>query len=117
MYEKGYLAALTASIADVDVSYPHVKRSIKYILRILRTLTKTAIHLSQNGILPEATSQDQMEDDIASASSLSDADSDREETPDLYRNSSLGLLEGPHEDEFSEDSEDGRFPLSFPYRT
>ncbi len=41
MYEKGYLNALTSSIADVDVSYPHVKRSIKYILRILRTLTKT----------------------------------------------------------------------------
>ncbi|KAH8899660.1 E3 ubiquitin protein ligase TOM1-like protein [Thozetella sp. PMI_491] len=106
MYEKGYLAALTSSIADVDVSYPQVKKSIKYILRILRILTKTAIQLSQNGILPEATSADQLEDDIASASSLSDLDTDREETPDLYRNSSLGLLEGRNEDEFSEDDED-----------
>ncbi len=59
-------------------------------------------------------SLDQVEDEIASASSLSDADSDREETPDLYRNSSLGLLEGPQDDEFSEDSEDGKSPTPAP---
>jgi E3 ubiquitin-protein ligase HUWE1 len=110
MYEKGYLAALTASIADIDLTFPNVKRTIKYILRVLRSLTKTAFQLSQSDVMP-ITSTDQLEDEIASASSLSDIDSDREETPDLYRNSTLGMLEPGREDDFSEDSEEG---MSFP---
>lgn len=109
MYEKGYLAALTASIADIDLTFPNVKRTIKYILRVLRALTKTAYQLSQSDVIP-ATTTDQPEDDFASASSLSDLDDDREETPDLYRNSTLGMLEPGREEDFSDDSEDGMLP-------
>ncbi|KAL2260001.1 hypothetical protein VTK26DRAFT_6133 [Humicola hyalothermophila] len=105
MYEKGYLAALTASIADIDLTFPNVKRTIKYILRVLRALTKTAYQLSQSDIIP-ATTTDQPEDDFASASSLSDLDDDREETPDLYRNSTLGMLEPGREEDFSDEDED-----------
>ncbi|KAK4115750.1 hypothetical protein N656DRAFT_795455 [Canariomyces notabilis] len=105
MYEKGYLAALTASIADIDLSFPNVKRTIKYILRVLRSLTKTAYQLSQSEIIP-ATATDQPEDDFASASSLSDLDDDREETPDLYRNSTLGMLEPGREEDSTEESEE-----------
>ncbi|KAK4455659.1 hypothetical protein QBC34DRAFT_72580 [Podospora aff. communis PSN243] len=105
MYEKGYLAALTASIADIDLTFPNVKRTIKYILRVLKSLTKTAYQLSQSNVMP-VTSTDQVDDDFASASSLSDMDSDREETPDLYRNSALGMLEPGREDDFSEDSDE-----------
>ncbi|TPX10604.1 uncharacterized protein E0L32_008490 [Thyridium curvatum] len=105
MYEKGYLAALTASIADIDLSYPGVKRTIKYILRVLRILTETAIQLSHSNILPLAPNEG-VEDEIASASSLSDIDDDREETPDLYRNSALGMLEPREEDDFSDEDED-----------
>jgi E3 ubiquitin-protein ligase HUWE1 len=108
MYEKGYLSALTASIADIDLTFPNVKRTIKYILRVLRALTKTAYQLSQSDIIPETTT-DQPEDDFASASSISDLDDDREETPDLYRNSTLGILEPGREDDFSDEEEDGRF--------
>lgn len=105
MYEKGYLTALTASIADIDLTSPNVKRTIKHILRVLRTLTKTASQLSQSDVIPAATT-DQPEEDFASASSLSDLDDDREETPDLYRNSTLGMLE-PREDDYTDESEDG----------
>lgn len=105
MYEKGYLAALTASIADIDLTFPNVKRTIKYILRVLRSLTKTAYLLSQSEVMP-VTSTDQ-ENEIGSTSSLSDVDSDREETPDLYRNSTLGMLEPGGGEDFSEDSEEG----------
>ncbi|SPQ27540.1 41446123-6e7b-48cd-a2b2-30d8e8c21136 [Thermothielavioides terrestris] len=104
MYEKGYIAALTASIADIDLTFPNVKRTIKYILRVLRALTKTAFLLSQSDVIP-VTSTDQPEDDFASTSSLSDMD-DREETPDLYRNSTLGILEPGREEDFSDESED-----------
>ncbi|KAK4152026.1 hypothetical protein C8A00DRAFT_35292 [Chaetomidium leptoderma] len=105
MYEKGYLAALTASIADIDLTFPNVKRTIKYILRVLRALTKTAYQLSQSDVIP-VTTTDQFEDDFASASSLSDMDDDREETPDLYRNSTLGILEPGREEDFSDEDED-----------
>lgn len=109
MFEKGYLAAMTASIADIDLTFPNVKRTIKYILRVLKALTKTGFELSQSDVMP-ITNADQPEDDFASSSSLSDVDDDREETPDLYRNSTLGMLEPGGEDDFSEGSDDGMSP-------
>ena len=103
MYEKGYLTALTASIADIDLTFPGVKRTIKYILRVLRVLTATGVALSRANILP-STSPDN-EDDLASISSLSSIEDNREETPDLYRNSALGMME-PDDSDGSEGSHD-----------
>lgn len=115
MYEKGYLTALTSSIADIDLAFPPVKRTIKYLLRVLRILTSTAIHLSHSNIIPTVPTQENVDEETFSASSLSDIDDDREETPDLYRNSALGMLEpGRDRDEdYSEDSEDGMCSYSF----
>lgn len=111
MYEKGYLAALNSSLADIDLAFPPVKKTIKSVLRVLRTLTHTAIQLSHANILPTASSLEDVEDDIASATSLSDMDDDREETPDLYRNSALGMMEPGRdmEEDYSDGSEDGMF--------
>ncbi|KAI5864294.1 hypothetical protein GGS23DRAFT_604548 [Durotheca rogersii] len=108
MYEKGYLAALTSSIADIDLAFPPVKRTIKYILRVLRILTSTAIYLSHSNIIPAIPTQGSVDEEVISASSLSDIDDDREETPDLYRNSALGMLEPgrDREGDYSEESED-----------
>ncbi|KAJ8122765.1 hypothetical protein ONZ43_g1120 [Nemania bipapillata] len=108
MYEKGYLAALTASIADIDLAFPPVKRTIKYILRVFRVLTSTAINLSHSNIISSVSAHDTAEDELISTSSLSDIEDDREETPDLYRNSALGMHEPGRDmdDDYSEDSED-----------
>lgn len=109
MYEKGVLDKLTSSIAEVNLNYPGVKRAIKYILRVLRILTDTAKELSHANLLP-SNPTDVVDDEIRSTSSLSDLEDDREETPDLYRNSSLGMLEpggGSHGDESDEEDEDG----------
>ncbi|WKT39650.1 hypothetical protein QSH57_001469 [Fusarium oxysporum f. sp. vasinfectum] len=89
MYEKGYLDKLTSSIAEINLNYPGVKRAIKYILRVLRVLTETAKELSHSNILPSDSLSDTADDDLGSTSSLSDLGDDREETPDLYRNSTL----------------------------
>lgn len=105
MYEKGYLSALTASIAEIDVTFPNVKRTLKYILRVLKTLTRTAVQLSNTNLIT-STSANDVEDEIASASSLSEMEEDREETPDLYRNSALGMLEPGGEEDFSDDSDE-----------
>lgn len=94
MYEKGYLEKLTSSVAEIDLKYPGVKRVIKYILRVLRVLTETAKDLSlTSNVIPTSSLPEYVEDEIASASSLSDLEDEREETPDLYRNSALGMLE------------------------
>jgi E3 ubiquitin-protein ligase HUWE1 len=107
MYEKGYLDKLTSSIAEISLNYPGVKRAIKYILRVLRVLTDTAKELSHANLLPNNATEDSGDDEISSTSSLSDLD-DREETPDLYRNSSLGMLEPRDDvDESDEEDEDG----------
>ena len=109
MYEKGYLEKLTSSVAEINLNYPGVKRAIKYILRVLRILTDTAKYLSQSNLLP-SNPTDAADEDFMSSSSLSDLEDDREETPDLYRNSSLGMLEpggSGHGDESDEDDEDG----------
>ncbi len=90
---------------------PTSRQSIKYILRVLRVLTNTAIYLSRSNLI--STPLD-IEHEIASAaSSLSDMADDREETPDLYRNSALGMMEGRDElDSDSDESEDGKWFLS-----
>ncbi|SPJ75056.1 related to TOM1 protein [Fusarium torulosum] len=105
MYEKGYLDKLTSSIAEINLNYPGVKRAIKYILRVLRVLTETAKELSHSNILPSDSLSDTADDDLGSTSSLSDLD-DREETPDLYRNSALGMLEPRGEDDDSDEDEE-----------
>ena len=106
MYSKEFIAALTGSIADIDLNFPGSKRAVKYILRPLKQLTQTAIVVSETS--DESTTPSQTdEDEISTASSVSDLDDDREETPDLFRNTALGMFEPGREEESSSDSSDG----------
>ncbi|KAL5343748.1 hypothetical protein BJX70DRAFT_393801 [Aspergillus crustosus] len=105
MFEKHFIAALTASVAEVDLNFPSSKRVIKYILRPLNKLTQTAVILSETSDI--STIGGSEEDEISSATSVSDMDDEREETPDLFRHSTLGMLEPRHEGETSsEESEE-----------
>ncbi|KAA8911552.1 DNA binding protein [Sphaerosporella brunnea] len=92
MLEKNYIAALTNALADVDLNYPNSRKVIKSMLKPLKLLSKTAVDLSETSGLSTPGATD--EDDISVASSISSIDDMREETPDLYRNSTLGLFEG-----------------------
>ncbi|KAF7592465.1 hypothetical protein BBP40_000246 [Aspergillus hancockii] len=103
MFEKNFIAALTASVAEIDLNFPASKRVIKYILRPLNKLTQTAVILSETSDI--STLGDTEGDEISSATSVSDLEDDREETPDLFRHSTLGMLEPRHEEETS--SEEG----------
>ncbi|OJJ64397.1 hypothetical protein ASPSYDRAFT_1155817 [Aspergillus sydowii CBS 593.65] len=105
MFEKHFIAALTASVAEIDLNFPSSKRVIKYILRPLNKLTQTAVILSENSDI--STIGGSEDDEISSATSVSDMDDEREETPDLFRHSTLGMLEPRHEEETSsEESEE-----------
>lgn len=103
MFEKNFISALTTSIADVDLNFPGSKRAIKYILRPLRQLTQTAIALSESSSI-STTPGHTDEDEISTASSVSDVDDERDATPDLYRNSTLGMFEAGREEESSSGS-------------
>ncbi|KAL5365688.1 hypothetical protein BJX96DRAFT_18474 [Aspergillus floccosus] len=105
MFEKNFINALTASVAEIDLNFPASKRVIKHILRPLNKLTQTAVVLSETSDI--STLGETEEDEISSATSVSDMDDDREETPDLFRHSTLGMLEPRHEEETSsEESEE-----------
>nr|POE96489.1 e3 ubiquitin-protein ligase tom1-like [Quercus suber] len=111
MYEKNFIGALTSAIADLDLNFPNAKRTVKYILSPLRILTDLGVSLSVSGesiTSVMGTSTD--EDEIASATSVSDdgeEEEDREQTPDLLRNTTLSMYEsGANHDEDSESEDD-----------
>ncbi|KAI5799845.1 hypothetical protein EDC01DRAFT_764959 [Geopyxis carbonaria] len=111
MLEKNYISALTNALADVDLNYPEAsKKVIKYMLKTLKLLSKTAVDLSETSSISTPGMAD--DDDISIASSMDDIDEMREETPDLYRGSALGLFEGggmdddDEGDSYDEDEDD-----------
>ncbi|GAO46185.1 hypothetical protein G7K_0422-t1 [Saitoella complicata NRRL Y-17804] len=113
MFEKNFVSTLTNALAEVDLNYPLARKVIRQVLRPLKTLSKTAIRLSESaelGDLQEKPTGD--EDEISTEASLSDEDdesSDREETPDLYRNSALGMFDGNMEEDNSEGDSENEF--------
>ena len=106
MFEKNFLSALTSSIADIDLNFPGSKRAVKYILRPLKQLTQTAIVLSETSDISSTPGQTD-DDEISTATSVSEMDDEREETPDLFRNSTLGMFEPGREEESSSESSEG----------
>jgi E3 ubiquitin-protein ligase HUWE1 len=105
MLERNFIHALTASIAEIDLNYPLAKRAVKYVLRPLEVLTRSAVELNETISISSFTGQPE-DDEIPSASSISDVDEGREETPDLFRNSTLGLFEPGREDDTSSSASD-----------
>ena len=106
MFEKNFISVLTASIADIDLNFPGSKRAVKYILRPLKHLTSTALDLSETSSNPTTLGHTD-DEEISTASSVSEIDDEREETPDLFRNSTLGMFEpGREQASSSGDSDD-----------
>ncbi|EXJ63936.1 E3 ubiquitin-protein ligase HUWE1 [Cladophialophora yegresii CBS 114405] len=106
MFEKNLISVLTSSLAEIDLAYPGSRRVVKFILRPLQELTTLASQLTTAS--PDLTSvvSTMSEDVISSASSVSDVhEEEREETPDLFRNSALGMLD-PNRDPDESDSDD-----------
>ncbi|RMD41756.1 hypothetical protein DV735_g3371, partial [Chaetothyriales sp. CBS 134920] len=94
MFDKNLVSVLTSSLAEIDLAHPSSKRVIKFILKPLHELTAIAHQLSLTS--PELISSalgNSSDDNISYASSVSEVQDDREETPDLYRNSALGMLD------------------------
>lgn len=112
MFEKNFISVLTTSIAEIDLNFPPAKRAVKYILRPLKLLTQTAIEMSDSLSMSHTTGRS--EDDVSSATSVSEVGDGREETPDLFRNSTLGMFEPGREADTSSDSSEGKIMYSRP---
>ncbi|SPO39716.1 related to E3 ubiquitin protein ligase TOM1 [Pseudozyma flocculosa] len=127
MLEKNFVTVLTGALADVDLNLPTVKSLLDTILRPLEHLTKVAIKMgkAKDREGKAAVSDDSDADTFASSDYSMDEDEDdddddddddqdapgREETPDFYRNSSLGMHTGEMEtgyddDDMSDDDDD-----------
>lgn len=105
MYEKNFISILTTAIADIDLNFPNAKRVVKYILKPLKWLTYVGMDLStryDTSSTPDSTE----EYEISSASDDDLMDTTREETPDLFRNSTLGMFEPGNESESDEEDDD-----------
>ncbi|KAJ4356260.1 E3 ubiquitin-protein ligase tom1 [Didymosphaeria variabile] len=105
MYEKNFISILTTAIADIDLNFPNAKRVVKYILKPLKWLTYVGMDLStryDTSSAPDSTD----EYEISSASDDDLMDTTREETPDLFRNSTLGMFEPGNESETDEDDDE-----------
>lgn len=104
MYEKNFITILTTAISDIDLNFPNAKRVVKYILKPLKWLCFVAMDLSTH--YDDSSAPDSGdESEISTASDDDLVDNAREETPDLFRNSTLGLFE-PHDDYESDEDED-----------
>ncbi|KAF9475538.1 hypothetical protein BDN70DRAFT_996350 [Pholiota conissans] len=107
MLEKNYVAILTTSLSEVDLNYPNVRNLVAAILRPLEYLTKIAIKMSKGS---GKNKEDAIKDDIVSSASEGEEESieseAREETPDLYRNSALGMYAGEMDDRQYSEGED-----------
>ena len=105
MFEKNFISVLSSSLAEIDLAYAGSKRVIKFILRPLHELTTLATQLSLTSPGLTVVASNVSEDVISSASSVSDIYEEREETPDLFRNSALGMLD-PNRDPGSDSASD-----------
>ncbi|KZM21499.1 HECT-type E3 ubiquitin transferase [Ascochyta rabiei] len=104
MYEKNFITILTTAISDIDLNFPNAKRVVKYILKPLKWLCYVAMDLSTH--YDDSSAPDSAdESEISTASDDDLVDNAREETPDLFRNSTLGLFEA-HDNSESEDDEE-----------
>ena len=108
MIEKSFVSLLVGGLVDMDFSYPHSRKLVRVLLKPLKFLSKMASRLKiepnddvlnnlVSGNTEEFTaafsSQNQSEDEDA------DVAPERQDTPDLFRNSSLGMFHGGIDEE------------------
>ncbi|KAJ4483401.1 hypothetical protein J3R30DRAFT_3834848 [Lentinula aciculospora] len=102
MLEKNFVATLTSALSDIDLNYPNVRTLVVAILKPLECLTKVAIKMSRApGKFKELNSPKVGSDSPLSSDGEGEEEEIedvREETPDLYRNSALGMYGGEMED-------------------
>ncbi|KZV69516.1 hypothetical protein PENSPDRAFT_753267 [Peniophora sp. CONT] len=117
MLEKNFVATLTTALAEVDLNFPNVRGLVQAVLKPLELLSRIAIKMSRasskgkgdDGKLTLGEVEEMSEDDDEDDDDEGDdgEGSGREDTPDLYRNSALGMFGGEIDDQYADDDEMG----------
>ncbi|KAF9227402.1 hypothetical protein BS17DRAFT_727628 [Gyrodon lividus] len=112
MLEKNFVATLTSALGEVDLNFPNIRGVVASVLRPLENLSRVAIKMSRaseklkDGTEGKAESTGSMSEEEEEEEDVDDDDVGREETPDLYRHSALGMFGGEMEDvNYSQDDE------------
>ncbi|KAI6119856.1 hypothetical protein EDD16DRAFT_1895336 [Pisolithus croceorrhizus] len=105
MLEKNFVSTLTSALSEVDLNFPNIRGLVASVLRPLENLSRIAIKMSRpsdkakGGIEGKAeTSGDSSDGEEDEQEIGVEDDTGREETPDLYRNSALGMFGGEMDD-------------------
>lgn len=130
MLEKNFVSTLTSALSEVDLNFPNIRGLVASVLRPLENLSRIAIKMSR----PSDKAKGGAEGKAETSGDSSDGDEDereigveddagREETPDLYRNSALGMFGGEMDDvnyppdngmeEGGEEDEEGDVDMEF----
>ncbi|KAK2463266.1 hypothetical protein APHAL10511_004921 [Amanita phalloides] len=108
MLEKHLVSTLTTALSEVDLNYPNVRGLVSAILRPLEYLTKVAIKMSRSLSKGKVQNEAIASESIASFGTEEDDETEsetREETPDLYRHSALGMYGGEMDGQYDDDDE------------
>lgn len=119
MLERNFVTVLTSALAEVDLNLPMVKSLLDRILKPLEYLTKVAIKMNKAERKNDKRKAEQEQYDSDDLESMDEDEMDeeeeideeggeegREETPDFYRNSSLGMHTGDLENQVSYDDDE-----------
>jgi E3 ubiquitin-protein ligase HUWE1 len=111
MFEKGFVGLLTNVIADIELDFPDVRSVINDVLAGLRDLTISVNRLAASSALESGVATGDV-DEISTASSVSEEEEEmqeRDDTPDVFRNSALGILQGVVDDGHEDHNRHHRF--------
>ncbi|KAI8051112.1 hypothetical protein BDF22DRAFT_89497 [Syncephalis plumigaleata] len=119
MLDRGYVALLTNILAQVDLAFPMAKTVVNTLLRTLDPLAKSAIKLSRwraatqsqsSTKKPNADGGEEEERPSLDVFIERNRSNLMDDTPDLYRHSSLGMYEAggrlDHDYSFDEDDDE-----------
>ncbi|KAF9241543.1 hypothetical protein BU15DRAFT_87134 [Melanogaster broomeanus] len=126
MLEKNFVATLTSTLGEVDLNFPNIRGVVASVLRPLENLSRVAIKMSRaseklkDGTEGKAESAGSMSDEEEDDEDIDVDDAEREETPDLYRHSALGMYEMEdvsysQDDEMDEGDEDDEEDVDMEY--
>lgn len=104
LLEKQAPAQIAGLLAELDLNFPDISKVIKTGLKWLTALGKVKVdfqeYFSDSSRVDENDNDDEM---------VPDDDDDRDETPDLFRNLTLGMYDVDEDSEDSEDDEMGYY--------
>ncbi|KAK9466030.1 hypothetical protein V1512DRAFT_31791 [Lipomyces arxii] len=101
MFEKNFTSAVTTALNDIDLNFPESQKVVRTLLKPLTRLARVSLELSDELSKPT----DPVDEDYISASSSHE--DYREETPNLFSNSALGLFEVQEGMDYDDEESEG----------